>query len=251
MKLLITAGLAVLLTGTAFGQMSDAKFVGLKGKVKAVWTERTYTEAVGNQRLNHPEFIKSLFYDKKGFLTRSSTFANGESRLIHTFAGRDRRVDRYDFDLAQRSVPVKGLCTMPATSSGNGAAMHFDYFYRYRYDSRKRIAGVTQYCDSNNILMESVFHYGSDNRVISDVRCSPLSNICDNDYYQYADKRLLQQKTTTTVNRMETCVSITTYSGWKVDKKGNEIQRLGVTTDCNDNKKVFYKFVDTTRIDYY
>jgi hypothetical protein len=251
MKLIFTVLIGFLTAGPLFGQMSDAKFVGLKGKVKAVWTERTYTEAVAGQKLNKPEFIKSLFYDKKGYLTRSSSFANGESRLMHSFVGKERRVDRFDFDTSKKVLPVKGQCTLPAALARKGATAIFDYFYRYRYDSRRRIAGVTQYCDANNVLMESTFGYNDDGRVISDVRCSTRTKACDNDYYQYSNGRLAEQKTTTTVKGVEMCVSITVYSGWEVDKKGNEIKRTGLTTDCSNNKKVFYKFFDVTQIDYY
>ena len=251
MKLVLTILIGIFTAGTLFGQMSDAKFVGLKGKVKVVWTERTYTEAVAGQKLNKPEFIKSLFYDKKGYLTRSSSFANGESRLMHSFVGKDRRVDRFDFDTSKKIVPVKGQCMLPAALAGLGATANFDYFYRYRYDSRKRIAGVTQYCDADNLLMESTFGYNDEGKVISDIRCSTRTKTCDNDYYQYSNDRVIEQKTTTTVKGIETCVSITTYSDWEVDKKGNEIKRTGVTTDCSNNKKVFYKFADVTRIEYY
>lgn len=251
MKLIFTILIGLLTAGMLFGQMSDAKFVGLKGKVKAVWTERTYTEAVAGQKLNKPEFIKSLFYDKKGYLTRSSSFANGESRLMHSFVGKDRRVDRFDFDTEKKVMAMKGQCAVPAGLKSKGSTANFDYFYRYRYDGRKRIAGVTQYCDASNVLMESTFNYNNDGRVISDIRCSTRTKACDNDYYQYSNGRLAEQKTTATVKGVETCISITRYSGWEVDKKGNEIKRMGTTTDCKDDKKVFYRFIDSTRIDYY
>ncbi|MEO7539856.1 MAG: hypothetical protein ABIV21_07500 [Pyrinomonadaceae bacterium] len=251
MKFLIAAIVMTSVTVGISAQMSDAKFVGLKGKVRAVWTERAFTRTTGKQRLNKAELIKSLYYDKRGFLTRSSTFDGGESRRVHTFVGRQRRVDRFEFDAAGRPLPMRGSCSQLVINGKTVAAPNFDYFYRYDLDARKRIVRVVEYCDEATPLMNSVFTYNDRGQLASDIRCQPESRNCDGNYYRISDVRATEQRVTVSTNGVETCVSVTRYSEQQFDKKGNEIRRVGETTDCSSNKTVFYKFIDATRIEYY
>ena len=237
----------------AFSQMTDAKFIGLNGKVRAVWTERTFTIGEG-QRLNKPELIKSLYYDKKGFLTRSSTFEGGESRRVHSTVGSQRQVNRFEFDAAGNPLSMVSVCqtSILRNTSKKSTDPNLDYFYSYLRDSRKRISGVNEYCDSQTVLTKSTFMYNSKDDVVADVRCQPQYNTCDSNYYKYDAKgREIEQKVTSTAKGVETCVSVTRYSDYLFDKHKNEIRRIGTTTDCTNDKVVFFKFIDSTRIEYY
>ena len=250
--LVILISLIAIVNGYGQSTMTDADFVGLKDKVKSIVTERTFTFAKNStQVLNKTQLIKSNYYDKKGFLTQSSSFDNGESRRMHTFVRNDRMVKRFEFDAMGAPLAVKGLCPPARIQNSKDVDSNFDYFYSYERDTLKRIIGATEYCDASLILTRSSFKYNDRNNVISDVRCQPLVNICDTNTYEYVNGRLMEQRVGTAVNGVETCTSMTTYSEHQFDKKGNEIRRVGVTTDCSPNRNVFFRFIDTTRVDYY
>src|SRR5688572_13634897 len=142
MKFIFTAVMIVIASVPVFSQMTDAKFIGLKGNVRAVWTERTFTFGEG-QRLNKPELIKSLYYDKKGFLTRSSTFESGESRRVHSTVNGERQVTRFELDTKGKPVPMISVCqtSILRSSLKKKHDPNLDYFYSYLRDTRKRIAG--------------------------------------------------------------------------------------------------------------
>ncbi len=252
-KTIVAIIIVSIFVGTVIAQkrISDSEFDGvnvneLMGSVKSIAVDRFFLIQYGEEDKSEKGFVYKQSFDEAG--NNVETISN---------AGRGQKITTYGTKDGQRTIKTlsfddlgKILC-FPPTCSQSDITADYHEIYSDDYNSIGQLIKRRRYRNDEFFFGVYNYEYDEKGRIFTSSYANMSARIWKDTFKHDSNGTLIGVESISVGDGLENFSYTTNYSEIKFDKVGNWIERT-VTQVWSDNPgKVFLKYIDFRKIEYY